>query len=1480
MALAGAIVLGVILVIALAFGALQTRPGKIWLAGVLSHALSSAPEQVTVTAFSGLVPFDMGVGEIVISDAKGPRLAISRATLVIAPDELLLGRLKLRLNADDVRILRPSSEQGGGYDLSDVTRPPIPITLEPSTIGRLELGPALLGEPMSWRLEASGHLGEGDAAADLVLDRLDATADHVALHAALGGTPLHLSLDGKVAAPGGRLLAQLLDRSEPMPVALRISGDGPLADWHGRLDATLGSAHVDARFDIAGGQGYRLTTSGSIEPGALLPPPLAALIGTSRLEAALRWNERSIDLERLSLATAAGGLDAHGHFDRAQAAILAAATLTLPELARFSPLVDTRLGGKAKATLEASGTLQSPQAQLVAEGETVMVGDVGLGRVKARVDLQSQGDPRDAATPIAIAAAGEVEDARPKSPLPARLGDKLQWRFAGTADRAQQRLKIDELALEGAGNRLSLAGTAAATGIAGRAHLALADIGDFVAGAAHGALALDGDFQAQPNGSADAAVSGTLMHPHSAQPVLDALLGDSVALAVKLTRSADGAVAFDQLSLENAQLSLGGSGRRSADGKIAAELTGRLPHLAVLEPDLGGEATLVAKIGGDETAPTGELVLTADDLAAQSIRLDRLEARLSLEGLAPARGRLDARFRRRGLEGRAEAEGVLESAETVRLPRLHLAANGSELDGALVLHPAAMTAEGSLRLAASSLAPWAGVLGTAIGGRAAVTAKLDARRGQAVDLTAEGSDLRWGGTASLHQFHLTARAADLFGEPSGQGELRLDQAVLGGTSLERAQLTARSQRAGSFSLQASAQGKVKEPFTLAAKAEASLGGAGQELRLVQLSGSAAGTPLALRRPLRLAHRGAEWRVADLDLSIGKGDLRGEGALGGQALSLRLRATELPLHPLAALAGEEAVRGVAGFELTLKGTRTSPEAHLALEGRELSFAAAGRPDLPGFALTAAADWSGRVMRLKGRMAAAKQAAIGFTGSLPLLLDRDALVPHLAPREAIALRLEGGGDIGEFADVLPTEDRIGGRVEVDINVAGTVAAPAVSGRVSLREGRYESLVAGASISGVNLDLVGNRDRLRLENFTASDGAGGTLSIAGAVDLAATNGPVLDFAGHLAKFRAVARDEGSATVSGDLSLAGTMAAPRLAAQLHVDAADLRLPDRLPQNIRPIAVTEVNSATGETLSKPEAANASPWLAVALDVSVDIPGPVFVRGRGLDSAWRGKLAVAGSTAAPAITGKLEVIRGTYSLIGKDFKLNQGTISFLGGKRLDPQIDLEAQASSSSVTAIVRVTGSVSDLKIALSSQPALPQDQILAQLLFGTDIGQVTAAQGLQIAQAAAALAGGGDLGVLDKLRTGLGLDRLSLGNANAGSALPGLGPGLGVPALSTTPGVPGSPTGLGVGTSAGLPGTPSAGAAGGIAGGAAVSAGKYVANGVYVGVTQGLSAGSSSVDVQIDVTRHITIETTAGGTGTGGGIGTGVGVSWKLNY
>lgn len=1464
---------GLLLVLAIGFGLLQTGPGQDWLARRLSSTLSDAQERVVITGLRGFVPFDMRFAKIAFVDAQGQRLGIDDAALAIAPADLLSGRLTLRqVRAQTVRIERPSANSSG-IDLGALLHPPLALRIEHLQIDRLELGPALLGQPVVATLSGSGAVGGGTAAADLDLRRIDGTPGQARLHLALGGAPLRLELAGNIAEPSGKLLAAALGRNETLPLTLHLTGAGPLADWHGQLAAKAGTAaSVDADFRVIGDGGYRLAAEGEARLAPLLPPQLRPLLGErDGFAASLGFDGSRITLDTLTVTLPAATLAAHGRFDRASAALGGEASLDMPDLAPLSPLAGSSIEGAGKAKLTLRGTLPAPTAQLTVTGDSIGIDGNRAASTRLVFDLGAAGDSLAASTPIDIAGSGTLDGMTLASgALPADLGEHIELRLAARLDRTAGQLAVSDLTLSDGDSTLSAQGQASMSGATGTAHLDIPDIARFAGATLKGALALNLDFRAGDNSAATASLSGALRQPQSGIAPVDALLGHETTLAASLERHADGTLAAEKIEVNAANGRFTGTARCGADGRVDADYRLDLPRLAALDPEVAGAAVVTGKLDGPVDGLAASAKLSVDALTAGAVHLDHVDATLDMADLAKRSGRIDATFRSKALSGTASAAGALDD-DALRVSQLRLDAAGTRLDGALTYHFASGIVEGRLDGNAPDLAPWSALAGAPVSGRAQVKAALGTAKGQSIDLTLDGSNIAWGGETplSLQRVTASARLSDLFGKPAGRATLQAEHAKLGRVALDRLRLRGESNKPGRFTLDGEACGNYAKPFALATGATITLAAGAVELRVMRLTGHAGDEAVRLQRPLRVTRRGSEIAFADLALGLGGGRITGAGSVKGAALSLHLLGEKLPVRGLAALAGQQGVTGSLGFELTLGGTRQKPEGEIIVDGEQLRFAAATRPDLPPVGIVASGTWRGGQVDAKGRIASAN-SALGFTAMLPLTLDPDHLVPHLPPDGRLALHLEGDGELANIADLLPLgEDRLGGRFTIDVSVAGTVAAPVASGRFSVRDGHYENLVVGTRLTGVSFDLVGDRDQLVLQRFTAGDGHGGTLAVTGAVSLAAASGPEFAFAGQLARFRALQRDEATATVSGDVRLTGNVAAPRLAAQLRVDHAELRVPERLPQNVRPIEVTVINSATGQVLSTPsQEASSSPLLSLALDVTVTMPGQVFVRGRGLDSEWRGRLTITGATAAPSLDGRLEVVRGTYDFLGKSATLNRGTITFVGGEKIDPAIDIQAQINSSNVIAIVRITGTATQPTIHLASQPPLPQDEILARVLFGTSISQVSAAQGLEIAQAAAALATGGGPGVLDRIRQGLGLDRLSLGAANNTSPFATIG----VPAYSNPAGVPNAFGSTGVGTSPLPPGTAGAG---GVATGAAVSAGKYVANGVYVGVTQGVTGGSSSVDAQIDVTRHISIDTTAGQNN-----GAGVGVNWKLDY
>jgi translocation and assembly module TamB len=269
---------------------------------------------------------------------------------------------------------------------------------------------------------------------------------------------------------------------------------------------------------------------------------------------------------------------------------------------------------------------------------------------------------------------------------------------------------------------------------------------------------------------------------------------------------------------------------------------------------------------------------------------------------------------------------------------------------------------------------------------------------------------------------------------------------------------------------------------------------------------------------------------------------------------------------------------------------------------------------------------------------------------------------------------------------------------------------------------------------------------------------MSGSGFVDLAnmtAGRGPRLDL-------RIAARDAEvldlanmGATVTGPIRIVSSGVGGTIAGRLHVDearwqlgaaAADQRLP-----NIR---TREINLPPD--IAPPRALGA-PWRYL---INAHAPGGIEVDGMGLDSEWSARIRLRGTTEAPTIAGEATIVprQGFYPFAGVRFDITRGEIDFDGNSPPDPRLNIRAESDVNDLAVAVTVTGNASRPIIAFSSVPALPEEELLARMLFGDGITNLSATDALQLGAAVASLRGGGGMDPINRLRTSIGLDRLRI--------------------------------------------------------------------------------------------------------------------------
>ncbi len=366
---------------------------------------------------------------------------------------------------------------------------------------------------------------------------------------------------------------------------------------------------------------------------------------------------------------------------------------------------------------------------------------------------------------------------------------------------------------------------------------------------------------------------------------------------------------------------------------------------------------------------------------------------------------------------------------------------------------------------------------------------------------------------------------------------------------------------------------------------------------------------------------------------------------------------------------------------------------------------------------------------------------------------------------AAPLSGGLRYNGPADLLPalaglTDHQLAGPIGIAADFGGRLAEPQLAGLVRASGLTYLNTVYGTRLTDLSLAGQFTNDRLEINRLTGKAGDG-AVTAQGRIGLASAAGYPVDLTVDLDRARMARSDALGATATGRLRLTGPFTEGVLI------AGELRLPEARYQVVRQgaaeIAVLEGVRRKGDPLPEPGAAAAERRRAAAaglfrFDLRLRAPDQLFVSGMGLESEWGADLRIGGTSTAPAMTGTVNLVRGTYSFAGRRFDLDRAsTLSFQGGT--NPLIDIRANAEIDGLTVALVVTGRAQSPQIALTSTPSLPQDELLARVLFGESITNLSALQAVQLAAALNNLRGtGGGLNPLGKLRSAAGIDRLRI--------------------------------------------------------------------------------------------------------------------------
>jgi len=1428
-------IFGFLIVVAVAvpvlvIGALQVPAGRNLASGIVSSLASSPTRQITVEGLYLSFGLNAAVERVEISDTEGPWLAATDIAFDWRPFRLLSGDLDIAaVTAGQIDLDRApqSQDQTASTATQDEAAStglslPFNIALERLSLSEINLGEAVLGTPVSLTATGAGSFALDPAlvTADLDVHRVDGVKAGLTAKAQFEPAADTLQFDVAVSEPRGGLAARLLDVPNLPALDIALKGSGPLTNWAADLDLALdgrttvtGSARIE---ETASERHLSFDLDGTL---ADLAPPAAQafLLGTTNLTGTARFSSdfaplaaettlktRTVSLDaQADLANDRVNVDANLSID-AGGGVLIALDMGDRRIA-FGPLASqfSVSGTRQAADWSADVTLSSFQTTEL-RTQTLDLKVSGTG-----ADLT----PAALTSPFSLTLTIDALDGLTEHTKP--LSGPVSLTGAGSVAAGTQSVELTELALTSSAAAVTLSDTALSPDkVEGQGRISLRDLAilsDLAGRDLGGSVAARFTANMDPSslqGSATASLVSRDLSAGIAQA--DALLTGETRtdLSLELQGAAD--INVKSLVLNNDQLKLSGTAHYR-ENALTSALKASLADLSKADAQLAGRLDLEATTSGSLDALKIDAVASSRQILLAGTPLENLN--FSADAIA------DPSAPSAKVQGSAALNGqpIAVDVELVskdggaEISPLSVKLAGNTVTGALSLADLdrpVETLKGDLKIDAPDLASLSPLLLTEVKGRliGTVSADPDAKR-LAVDVT--GSDIEVP-ALSVGKVALKANLAAPYAPETVSADIEVTDLLTDATPIHSVSVTARPDDGGTaIGARIDLDSDAKDGLTLQARVSQP----DQESYLLALSELAMryqGLASRLTAPTSIAYAGGTATIQPLELQLGNGSLAVSGKAGDQ-LDLQAKLKAVPLNLANAFAPTLGLGGTLSGTVTATGSASSPQATWSITGTGLTASDLRKNGLAALSLSTSGDLKDNQISQSTKISDPNGLNISASGTV-----------GVQPPNALAMSIDGTVPTAALRrPLLEAGIRATGAIALKGTVSGSATSPAYQVTATPAGLQVTSLSTGLTVRNIGGTASVNQDQASLNGITGELATGGTLSAGGTVGM--KDGFPTDLSIKLNQGRYIDPGLVSAEVDADVTISGPLASTSSSALIGgtvtINKADVSIPEYLPGAIPPVEVRHVNASKavrqqvaelgGETQQRQTEQKTIP---PRLDILLSAPGRIFIRGRGLDAELQGNLKIVGTTASPQAVGAFSLKRGQLDILTRRLVFSRGSATFEGS--LTPILDFAATTTVTDTTITVTVSGEADDPQITFTSSPELPQDEVLALLLFGKSVGNLSATQVARLAAAIATLTGGSDTGPLASIRKSLGLDAIDI-NTDGDD-------------------------------------------------GPSVAVGKYINDNIYVGVEQGTGSGSSRVKVDIDLDRGLKVRGEVGADGS----------------
>jgi len=368
----------------------------------------------------------------------------------------------------------------------------------------------------------------------------------------------------------------------------------------------------------------------------------------------------------------------------------------------------------------------------------------------------------------------------------------------------------------------------------------------------------------------------------------------------------------------------------------------------------------------------------------------------------------------------------------------------------------------------------------------------------------------------------------------------------------------------------------------------------------------------------------------------------------------------------------------------------------------------------------------------------------------LTTTDPLAEDGPLRGRLSARLPSLRLLQAFVPAVGLQD---GAAEMALALNGTRRKPRFDGEARIEDAVVTVPALGLRLNALNAAVTGDAEgRLRLE--ARADSGGGPLTATGqlGIDEAADawRGEIR-LQGEDADLVSVPR----AVIAGnpDLRIALGPEGGRISGRIDFTHAMLTPDAGTPG----VTISDDIVVVSDTEPEP-AANPMNWHA---NVTIDLGEDTRFSGYGVKGRLTGAIDIDAPPQQPTrANGRIEVQDGTYTLYGRSFDIEQGSLFYSGGPVDNPGIDVRiGREVEEDLKVTLALSGPLVEPELTLSSTRPMSETDKMSYLLLGRPASEASGAEaGLLLRAAASLIPGEGAGKVPGYLRSTLGLDTVEV--------------------------------------------------------------------------------------------------------------------------